>query len=217
MAFLSCLSWYIADVATNHLYSNDLIPFWNAFVRLAFFLITALRTNLRIQLDLTRTDVLTGLYGRREFNDRLKHELALAQRHKSVLSFAYVDVDNFKSINDTYGHSGGDRVLQLIADSFKKSLRMTDTSARLGGDEFALILPDANGDKAREILARFEREFRSINELSDWGISCSIGVVTLSDSAVSPEQVLAAADQLMYKTKRNGKGAVAYGTFGEVS
>jgi len=134
MAFLSCLSWYIADLAAAHPYSHVAIQIWDALVRLGFFLITAflltaLRTNLRAQQDLAIRDALTGLYGRREFNDRLKHDLALAQRRKTALSLAYVDVDDFKAVNDTYGHDGGDRVLRAIADSLKKSLRMIDTSS----------------------------------------------------------------------------------------
>jgi len=220
MAFSSCLSWYIADLGAAHPYSSAAVAVWNAFVRLGFFLITAflitaLRTTLRMQQDLALRDALTGLYGRHEFNDRLKHDLALAQRRKTALSLAYVDVDDFKAVNDTYGHDGGDRVLRAIADTLKKSLRMIDTPARLGGDEFALILPDTDSERARQTFARFEREFRAIPEVSDWSITCSIGVVTYLNPAASPEQAVATADQLMYQVKRSGKGAVAYSVFGE--
>lgn len=220
MAILSCLSWYIADMAANHPYSNAVIPVWNALVRLAFFLITALlltalRASLRAQLELARSDALTGLYGRREFGHRLQHDLALAQRRQSALTLAYVDADNFKAVNDTYGHEVGDRVLQAIADAMKKSFRAIDTLARLGGDEFALILPDTDGDKARQIFARFEREFLAVPELSDLSVSCSIGVVTFLNPVTLPEQALAAADQLMYEVKRGGKAAVAFRVLGE--
>lgn len=222
MAFLSCLSWYFADLGAGHAYSHHAIPVWNALVRLGFFLVTALllaalRTSLRAQQELARTDALTGLYGRREFDVRLKHDLALAQRRKSTLTLAYVDVDNFKAVNDTYGHDGGDRVLRAIATVLKESLREIDTGARLGGDEFALVLPDTDSERARHVVSRLERTFRENPALSDWGISCSIGVVTCLDPATSPEQVVAAADKLMYQVKRGGKSAVAFSAIGETA
>lgn len=221
MAALSCLSWYIADIATGHPYSHPMIPVWNAFVRLGFFvitawLLTALRTSHRALQDLARTDALTGLYGRREFDSRLKHDLALVQRHKGALTFAYVDVDNFKAVNDTHGHGGGDRVLRAVAAALKESVRETDTGARLGGDEFALILPDIDSGMAKQVFSRLELKFRETPVLSNWGVTCSIGVVTFLDSATSPEQVIATADQLMYQVKRSGKGAVAFSVLGDV-
>jgi len=97
-------------------------------------------------------DALTGLYGRHEFNDRLKHDLALAQRRKTALSLAYVDVDYFKAVNDTYGHDSGDRVVRAIADALKKRLRVIDTPAGLGGDEFTLIFPDTDSERPGKSL-----------------------------------------------------------------
>lgn len=220
MAFLSCLTWYYTDLAAGHTYSYPTIPAWNALVRLGFFLVTALllaalRTSLRILQDLVRTDALTGLYGRREFDVRLKHDLAIIQRRKGTLTLGYVDVDNFKAVNDTYGHDGGDRVLQAIAVALKESLRESDTAARLGGDEFALLLPDTDSGKAQQVVSRLERKFHEIPLLSNWRITCSIGVATFLDSAISPEQIIATADQLMYQVKRSGKGAVTFRVLGE--
>ena len=220
MAFLSCLCWYIADLAAGHPYSHSAIPVWNALVRLGFFLITAmlltaLRTNVRALQDLARTDALTGLFGRREFDARLKHDLVLALRRKGALTVGYVDLDNFKAVNDTYGHIGGDLVLCAIAAALKDSLRQSDTVARLGGDEFALLLPDSDTSRAKEVIARLQSKLGEIPILSEWGITCSIGIVTFLELPALPEQVIAAADQLMYKVKLSGKGAVAFSVVGD--
>ena len=116
VAALSCVGWFVADQAAGSEYSNAAIPVWNALVRLGFFvitahLLTALRDSLRGHQRLARTDGLTGLYRRRVFEERFEHDLALARRHETPLTLAYLDLDDFKAVNDTYGHAGGDRVL----------------------------------------------------------------------------------------------------------
>jgi diguanylate cyclase (GGDEF)-like protein len=220
IAFFSSVSWYVADFAAGNQYSHPAIPVWNTFIRFGFFFITgvllnALRTNLRAQQYLAQTDDLTGLYGRRVFEDRLKHDLALGQRRKSALTLAYVDVDDFKAVNDTHGHAGGDRVLRAIGRVLRDSLREVDTVARVGGDEFALILPDTGGPGAQQAISGLTRELHEVLGASDFEVTCSIGVVTFRDSATSPEHAVAAADELMYEVKHKGKGAVAFSVLGE--
>jgi len=222
IAFLSCVSWFVADLAAGNQYSHPAIAVWNAFIRFGFFLITgvllnALHTTLRAQFHLAKTDSLTGLYGRRVFDDRLKHDIASGQRRKSALTLAYVDVDDFKAVNDTHGHAGGDRVLREIGRVLKGSLRETDTAARVGGDEFALILPDTDGIGAQRAISRFTSELHNALEASVLGVTCSIGVVTFLDSATSSEHALAAADKLMYEVKNKGKGAVAFSVLGQAA
>lgn len=219
VAVLSCVSWFIADSASGHPYSNAAIPVWNALVRLCFLgitalLLVALRRSLRAQQILAGTDALTGLYSRRVFADRLVHDLALAQRHGSALTLAYVDVDDFRRANERLGHLGGDRVLRTIARVFGASLREADTAARLGGDEFALILPDTDADGARQIVARLEQALRTALAVDPPDITCSIGVVTLLDPAIAPDDAIAAADQAMYQVKQAGKGAVRFRVLG---
>jgi diguanylate cyclase (GGDEF)-like protein len=219
IAVLSCMSWYVADLAAGNQYSYAAIPFWNALVRLGFFLttsllVTALRKSLRGQQHLARTDGLTGLYSRRAFEERLEHDLALTQRRETALTLAYVDVDDFKAINDAHGHAGGDRVLRLIGRVLKGSVREADTAARVGGDEFALILPDTDGRGARQAVSKFASELHEALGASDWRVTCSIGVVTFLGSATSPEQAVAAADELMYQAKHQSKGAVEFSVVG---
>ena len=220
IATISCASWYIAEIAVGGPYSHPAVPVWNALVRFGFFLttgllLTALRNSLLAQQELARTDVLTGLCSRRAFEERLKHDLALARRRHSPLTLAYVDLDGFKAVNDARGHAEGDRVLQVVGRSLRDSIRGTDTAARIGGDEFALILPDTNDRGAREAISKLTQELHEVLGASNCGVSCSIGAVTIFDAATSPDRALAAADKLMYEVKRNGKGAIAFGVLGE--
>ena len=223
IAVLSCTSWYLADLAAGNQYSHPAIPVWNALIRFGFFLITGLllaelRNSLRAQQSLARTDGLTGLFSRRAFEDRLKHDLALAQRRKSAFTLAYVDVDDFKAVNDTQGHVEGDRLLRLIGRVLQRSVREADTAARVGGDEFALVLPDTDGRGAEKVISKLARELHEALGASDSATTCSIGVVTFLDSAVlSLERAVAAADELMYQVKHKSKGAVAFTVLGEAA
>lgn len=219
VAMLSSVGWYFVDSAVGHQYSYPGIAIWNAFVRLGSYLaisllLTTLRESLRRQQYLASVDALTGLYGRRFFESRLKHDLALGQRHRSALTLAYVDLDDFKAVNDTYGHLGGDAVLRLIGQVLQSSVRETDTAARIGGDEFALIMPDADSPEAQQIVSRMTHALHAALEASGYKVTCSAGVVTFPESATTPERALASADALMYQVKHNGKGAVAFDVIG---
>jgi len=219
VAVLSCFSWYFADLAGGHLYAHPAIAVWNALVRLGYFLVAALllaalRASLRAQQHLARTDALTGLYGRRAFEDRIAQQFASARRRRSPLSLAYIDLDDFRKVNETRGHPEGDRVLRSIGAVLQRSLRETDTAARIGGDEFALILPDTDDGGAREVVAKLARSLAESVAPDSGGISFSVGVVTVLDPAMTPERAIAAADELMYSVKHQGKAAVAYRVLG---
>lgn len=215
LAVLSCASWYVADLAAGNQYSYPAIPVWNALIRFGFFLVTALllaalRRSLRAQEQLARTDALTGLAGRRALEERLAHDLALAQRHRSALTIAYLDLDGFKAVNDAHGHAEGDRLLAAVGRLLQGAVREADTASRLGGDEFALILPDTDERGARQLADKLARELGEALAAHPGGAGCSIGMVTLRDAAIAPERALAAADALMYEAKRMGRSAVAF-------
>lgn len=221
IAVLSCVSWYIADLAAGNQYSHPAIPVWNSLVRLGFFLVSGLllatlRDTLFNERHLARTDDLTGLYGRRAFEEQLDHDLALAQRHNSAVTLAYLDLDDFKAVNDSRGHAEGDRVLRTTGWALNKFTRRVDTAARLGGDEFALILPDTGPSGAQEAISSLMRDLQQAFNAIEVQITCSIGVVTFQNPALPAASAVAAADALMYEVKRQGKGAVAYSIFGEL-
>ncbi len=220
LAVMSCLVWYVADVAAGHTYSHPAIPVWNALVRLGFFLITslllsALRDSLGTQRHLARTDSLTGLSSRRAFEEMLDRDLAQARRRRSAITLAYLDLDDFKTVNDTLGHAEGDQVLRATGRVLRSTIRQTDTAARLGGDEFALILPDTDSHQAQEFVGRLVQQLHDACGTNKAKLCCSIGVVTFLVPVLSGDTAISAADALMYDIKRKGKGAVAFSVFGD--
>jgi diguanylate cyclase (GGDEF)-like protein len=220
IAVMSCVVWFIADLTAGREYSHSVIAVWNVLVRFGFLfvtglLLTALRDSLRMQRHLARTDGLTELYGRRAFEERLEHDLEMARRRTSTITLAYLDLDDFKTVNDTYGHTEGDRVLRATGRVLKNSVRQADTAARLGGDEFALILPDTDSSGARHIIDNLVRALREVFRESEVQVTWSIGVVTFLDPGVSAASAVAAADALMYEVKQSGKDAVAFRLVGE--
>ena len=218
MAVACAIIWFIADI--NHDYSHTAFRTWNALIRLGFFLVSglllsALRASLTTQQQLARTDSLTGLLTRRAFEDRLEHDLVLAQRSKQPLTLAYIDLDDFKRINDEQGHAAGDRVLRVTADVMRRMLRRADTVARLGGDEFALVLPNTDGAAAHDVISNVTQEIRTVLTASGLELSCSVGVITIAGSTPSLVAAVAAADALMYRVKHRGKGRIEFAAYAE--
>ena len=209
LAVASSLIWYIAELGAGYPYSHFAIPIWNAFVRLAFFVIVALllseiRRNLLHERKVARTDPLTGLLNRRAFLERLDHDLGISDRSGEPLTLIYVDLDDFKLVNDTWGHAAGDRILQSVASRLSEATRRADTVARLGGDEFALILPATDLAGARNVIDKIEKSLGS-EDTTTRPVSCSIGSVVFSDPPLSATDAIDTADHLMYDAKRNGK------------
>lgn len=154
-------------------------------------------------------DALTRLPNRILFNDRLHQAILQAHRHEGVVAVMFIDLDNFKNVNDTLGHSLGDKLLVEVADRISSCLREEDTVARLGGDEFIVMLPSLNdqisaGQIARKILMGLGNGF-DIAEHSVF-VSASIGISLYPDDALEVEQLMAAADSAMYHAKKLGKG-----------
>ena len=210
IALASSIVWYVAEVAGGYPYTHPAIPIWNACVRLAFFMIvalllSALRERLLAEREFARTDGLTGLLNRRTFIDRLDHDLGIGRRTATPVTLAYIDVDDFKHVNDTHGHAEGDRLLRAIAGILARGTRRTDTAARLGGDEFALILPATNLAGARVYMRKLSERLLDTHT-GFHGITCSIGAVVFEDLPESADEALRAADQFMYRAKRHAKG-----------
>jgi diguanylate cyclase (GGDEF)-like protein len=178
-------------------------------VRLGFFLITALllsalRERLVIESRMARTDGLTGLLNLRAFEAQLAHDLALNARTGSTLTVVYIDIDDFKSVNDRHGHQEGDRQLRHVAERIQRTIRRSDTAGRLGGDEFALILPGTDRPGAATILDKLSQALR--NPGGDAAsVSCSIGALTIGAGEPSADAVVGRADALMYEAKQAGK------------
>lgn len=157
------------------------------------------------------TDGLTSLYNHRYFYNALESEISRANRYESSLSCIFIDIDDFKNINDTYGHKTGDEVLKKIGHLIKTVLRETDVAARYGGEEFAILLPQTEGKGAMEIAARLHADIRNytFNKPIGRNVTVSLGVSTfLGGSNKSPDYLVQSADKAMYKAKSMGKDRI---------
>lgn len=217
-ALLVCLVMYSADLGAGHLYSHPAIPIWNALIRSSVLLIVAmllavLRERLTAERLQARTDTLTGLLNSRAFMEKLEYTLALAGRSGNPLTLAYIDVDNFKAINDQYGHSEGDRVLRTFGQTMAECTRRADTAARIGGDEFALLLTNMEAQGAAEAIAKLRHRLQESLRAGGKAVTCSIGAVTFKKLPGSAEEAMKAADTLMYEVKRKARNDVAFRVF----
>jgi diguanylate cyclase (GGDEF)-like protein len=214
-SLFSAIVWFIADIASGHQYSLGYIFFWNAVIRLGIFLIltlvlSKLRTILQQARVLSRTDFLTGAFNTRYFYELLTQEAERISRYRHPFSLAYLDLDNFKLVNDQYGHTEGDRVLQTIVTEIKKNLRKTDYVARLGGDEFGLLLPETGTEGCRKTIEKIQTTLLIKMQQNNWPVTFSIGVLICDQPTCQVDQIIQTADDLMYSVKRNGKNGVKY-------
>jgi diguanylate cyclase (GGDEF)-like protein len=161
---------------------------------------------------LSVTDDLTHLYNSRYLDQVLRRETKRASRSGRPLSLLFIDLDGFKSVNDTHGHLYGSRALVEAAAVIRGSARETDVAARFGGDEFAIVLPDTGSDGAFAVGERIRERLAAHLFLADDGLNMhltgSVGVATLPDVANSAEELLAAADKAMYQVKDRGKNGI---------
>lgn len=159
------------------------------------------------------TDGLTGLYNYRHFQRTIEREMELSSRYRREFSFAILDLDFFKEVNDTYGHQKGDEVLRKVADYLKKSVRAADYVARYGGEEFAIIMPETAAGEAMRLCERLRqgmpREVK-IESFSEKKIFASIGVGDFPYCAEDKEGLIAAADTALLFAKRSGRNQVTY-------
>ncbi len=157
------------------------------------------------------TDALTGLYNRRYFETSFEREFSRARRYANDLSFAIIDIDFFKKINDTYGHSCGDYVLKEVAYLISNNFRITDMFFRYGGEEFVVILPETTKENAFIPMERLRKAFENSvyrfmgNELK---ITISVGISELSNDINSPLELFDLADKALYRAKENGRNQV---------
>jgi diguanylate cyclase (GGDEF)-like protein len=158
-------------------------------------------------------DALTGLPNRKYGNERLEQELFRAKRNNTNVLVMYIDLDNFKQINDTLGHLAGDQFLKLSTSRLLGSVRHSDTLARLGGDEFLLVIPDLKDLKSAKLLATtivslFNKPF--FWQKQEFFVSTSIGLSVFPQDGDNAQQLLASADTAMYRVKQDGRNAFSF-------
>ncbi len=215
-------------LVVSRVISGVSLPEWESFARkngleswlaipLAGSLATAISAVMSVQENLARQrdiDALTGIGNRGFFDRRLNSEVERAKRLDTQLALVMLDIDDFKKVNDTYGHACGDAVLRRLADMLGHSIRPYDTAARYGGEEFALLLPGASSwtaaNLARRILDNFSKEVFTCRG-EDFVVTFSAGVSTLSflgKGANDGEGLARSADEALYQAKTQGKNQV---------
>jgi two-component system cell cycle response regulator len=185
------------------------------------FDLTELRVRVRAAIKMQRLirmlaqkaqiDGLTGLWNRVFFNSRLAEEMGRLSRREGNLALAVVDIDHFKSINDTYGHPAGDAVIQGLAKLLVKECRHTDSVCRYGGEEFGVIMPDTGATDARNVADRIRAAFEQLSwpRHPERKATVSIGVAAVAGAgALTPEALLEIADKNLYTAKNSGRNRV---------
>jgi diguanylate cyclase (GGDEF)-like protein len=189
--------------------TKPLLVAWNSFSTFGLFIVIMLLVHsakmlLQNEQRLARTDGMTGVMNYLAFSEVAVHEIRRQRRNNSYLSLAFIDLDNFKRVNDLFGHQKGDQVLIEVAKCLVKNLRRTDFVARYGGDEFLILLPDTSQVAARVVIGKVQKSLLdAIDE--KLGVTFSIGVVTCSQPLEKLDELIALADKQMYEVKKTGK------------
>lgn len=216
MSFLCAAASLAADrFLLVHEYENVATPWWNAAVLLGFFVILNV-TLLRLKAvmaaaqSLAMTDSLTGTANRRAFLERCALELARARRYHSPFTLCFLDLDDFKALNDSAGHLAGDRLLVHMGETLRAHIRVSDLVARMGGDEFVVLFPETDADAGLAALHKIRNSLRPAGDSGSARIRCSFGAVTFLIAPPSIEEILRLVDVEMYEVKREGKDGLRH-------
>ena len=215
ISLMSGVAWYVADVLTASADAHPAIPYLNLATKLGFFLVvnltvSSLRVSLEREREMARTDYLTQVANSRYFAEIASREIRRAGRYQHPFTVAYLDIDDFKSVNDRWGHSTGDELLALVAETITNNIRATDSIARLGGDEFALLLPETGYDAASVVMQKVQQSLQSAMGRKGWPVTFSIGVVTFRTPPDSVDGMIRVADAFMYSVKHSGKNRIKH-------
>mgnify|MGYP003834841177 CR=1 FL=1 len=195
--------WTLAQLATHSPGSNWLQAIWNLVMRFGILATEAyLLLAFEAETRLSQYDYLTNLSNRRHFMRMLAAEQNRSSRIGKPFSVLYLDIDHFKNLNDTLGHTVGDEALRIVGAVLRANSRGMDVPARLGGDEFAVLLPDTPEMVCHRIAERIHRTMSNEIEQRRWPIGISIGTTTIHDFKQTADEILHAADQAMYQIKR---------------
>ncbi len=217
ICLICAITWLATDLIGGHNYSQIWIPYWNALMHFSFFLVVnlllvSIKSSMESLSDMSRTDPMTGALNMRGFVERAHTETVRALRYGHAITVAYFDVDDFKKINDKYGHSIGDEVLTRIAERTSQGIRRTDILGRLGGDEFAILFPQTEFESAEVVLKRINELLSQEMRLQGCSVTLSGGAVTFKFPPASVDEMIRKADNLMYEAKRRGKNNWAFAT-----
>ncbi len=214
--FLSMTMRILTDYESKAFLTNySRLHYWNLFIEFFFLIImtllfAALKKNVETEKRHASLDPLTGALNRRSFFDLADYVLSRSRRYGTVFTIAYMDLDNFKEINDSMGHHTGDKLLVTTVTAIKSHIRKTDIVARFGGDEFVILLPETNTDYSLALLEKLHGVLQKSMNDNNWPVTFSIGAITYSNTPASVDEIIATADTLMYDVKRAGKNRLLH-------
>ncbi len=210
LAALLCAALSLtSDLLVIETFRNPLVPYWNAAAQFSVFalfglVLAALRSSIQRERIASHLDYLTGVANWRAFAEAAETELARTRRFGHPLTLVYTDCDDFKQVNDTKGHTEGDRILRLIAGALHETTREVDTVARLGGDEFVVLLPETGPDSDQRAVARMQDVVRRRMTEAGTGVTISIGSATFLRPPESLDELVRVADRMLYAAKSEG-------------
>lgn len=194
------------SIPTGPFLTDALVAFGTSL--LTIYLARTVRKNHFSTVKLATTDWLTGLHNRRNFETITDLEIAKQKRYGGVFSLAFIDLDNFKMLNDAIGHRAGDMALQLLAQILREHTRTTDSIARLGGDEFAILIPNTLESDCQALCNHLSGMIEKMMAETHFDITASIGHTTFDHAPESTITAIQIADKAMYAAKRKGKKCV---------
>lgn len=216
VSLVSILSSLAMSFKFGHHYDNDFYQYL-AFTEVYVFylslvwLMAFLKSSLDKEVNMARTDALTELMNRRAFFEQAEMEIDRSRRFERPFILAYIDLDNFKWVNDNLGHKTGDLVLKKTAQVMRKVLRKTDLIGRLGGDEFIILLPELNENTGQFVVGKLQESLLTAMKEKKWPITFSIGMTAVNPPIPDVTAVVAKADSIMYKAKNGGKNRIVVG------
>lgn len=213
-AFAAAVVWFAADyLIGHHPYTSVWIPYWNTLIRFGFFILVVtvlveLKKALLREKDFARRDFSTGIANTKAFYEYAAIEIVRSRRYHHPLAIVYLDCDDFKSVNDSFGHYVGDRLLRTVGQTIQRSVRKSDLVARLGGDEFAVLFPETESGTAYKVVRKLRAELLETMKTNGWGVTFSFGLVTFTTPPDSVDELIQIADSFMYSAKRTGKNKI---------
>jgi diguanylate cyclase (GGDEF)-like protein len=215
ISIFSAITWALSDLVSGHPYSRMAVPIWNAAMVLGMFLIvaysiTAIKKLLIKEREHAHTDDLTGVENIRFFYEQARIEISKSAIDKRPLTLAYIDIDNLRYVNDTFGHIAGDYLLHEAAQVMRSTLRSTDIISRLGGAKFAILMPETRNENATVIIYKVQEHLLDMAEKNGWPVTFRTDVVTCYSPDYTIDELIKVAEDLMNAAKKTGKNMSKY-------
>lgn len=209
---LGSLTYILSHMLVSPENLDHKILYWNSvmsfFILVGISLIISLLKETMQEALLARVDNLTGVANGRALEEVAENEIRKAQRYLRPMTFVYLDLDNFKAVNDAMGHTTGNLVLRTVAQTIKKHIRGSDMVGRIGGDEFAILLPETDDRMAGKILQRLKEAVSEVMTEMRLPVTLSMGAVTFKSPPASVDEMYRTGDTLMYQAKQLGKDKI---------